>query len=156
MVSAATRAQLQRTTDADGLLVLLKLWHPDIATAYVVNDTRDWLISGTTWVGLQFRFTLPQSVASEVPRARLEIDNVSRELVTELEKLGPAGTLMAQLQMVSRARPTEVDWQFTSPLSGVSVTNTTVTATVGNDDAMRAPAVKVRFDPSNSPGLFPG
>ena len=79
MVTAATRAQLQRVDDAAGMLLMLKLEHPAMATARVVNDTRDWVISGTTWVGLPFRFTLPND-GEQAPRARLEIDNVGLAL----------------------------------------------------------------------------
>lgn len=155
-VSLSTREQLQRVTDSAGLLVLLVLEHPSISTAYVVNDTRDWTISGQTYVGLPFRFKLPDETAGQAPRAQVEIDNVGRALTAELELLPPGGALMATFKVVSRATPTVVDFQFAAPLSGVSASVQSVTATVGNDDALRAPAVKVRYDPSTSPGLFAG
>lgn len=156
VMSAATRQQLHRVTDNDGLLVLLTLAHPSIATAYVVNDTRDWVIGGQTYVGLPFRFKLPDSQSGEAPRAQIEIDNVGRELTAELEQLPPTGALMATFKVVSRATPTVVDYQFAAPLSGVSARVEAITATVGNDDALRAPAVKVRYDPKTTPALFPG
>ena len=154
MVTAATREQLQRVNDASGVLVLLLLEHPSIATVHVVNDTRDWVIGADTWIGLPFRFRLPQSAAGQAPRAALEVDNVGRALTEELEKLPPGAALQATVRIVSRATPTVVDYEFTAPLSGVSITVQTVTAVIGNDDALRAPAVKVRYDPSTTPGLF--
>lgn len=156
MVTQATREQLQRVNDPDGMLVLLKLEHPSMATAHVVNDTRDWVIDGTSWIGLPFRFKLPNSVAGEAPRAQLEIDNVGRELIADLERLPPGGALQVTVYVVSRASPSIVDYMFTAPLSGLSATVATVTGTVGNDDALRAPAVKLRYDPTTAPGLFPG
>ena len=154
MVTAATREQLQRVNDASGALVLLLLEHPSIATVHVVNDTRDWIIGADTWIGLPFRFRLPQSAAGQAPRAALEVDNVGRALTEELEKLPPGAALQATVRIVSRATPAVVDYEFTPPLSGVSITVQTVTAVIGNDDALRAPAVKVRYDPSTTPGLF--
>lgn len=156
MVTAATREQLQRVNDPDGLLVLLMLEHPSMETARVVNDTRDWVIDGVSWIGLPFRFKLPNSVQGEAPRAQLEIDNVGRALIQDLERLPPGGALQATVYVVSRASPTVVDYMFTAPLSGVSATVATVTGVVGNDDALRAPAVKMRFDPTTAPGLFAG
>lgn len=156
MVSPSTRTQLQRVNDPAGMLVLLKLEHPAIDTAYVANDTRDWLINTQTWVGLQFKFRMPKSTAGEAPRAQIEIDNVGGLLSEELERLPPGGVLQATFMLVSRATPTVVDYQFSAPFSGVSATPSMVTATVGNDDAWRAPAVKLRYDPANSPGLFAG
>lgn len=155
-VSNTTREQLQRVTDPAGLLLLLVLEHPSIETAYVVNDTRDWVIGGTTYVGLPFRFKLPDATSGEAPRAQIEIDNIGRGLTDELEKLPPYGALLASFKIVSRATPTVVDFAFKAPMSAVSVTMGTLTASVGNDDALRAPAVKVRYDPTNSPGLFAG
>lgn len=156
MVSSNTREQLQRTDDPAGMLVLLKLEHPAMETAHVVNDTRDWVIDGTSWIGLPFRFRLPNSVAGEAPRAMLEIDNVGRSLTVELERLPPGGALQATVYVVSRANPSIIDYTFTAPLSGVSASVQTITGSVGNDDALRAPAVKLRYDPSTAPGLFAG
>lgn len=154
MVSPATRAQLRRVNDPSGVLVLLLLQHPSIATVRVVNDTRDWIIDGDTWVGLPFRFKLPQATGGQAPRAALEVDNVGRALTAELEKLPAGAALQATIRLVSRATPVVVDYEFTAPLSGVSVSVTTVSAAVGNDEALRAPAVKLRYDPTQTPGLF--
>lgn len=156
MVTAAGRAQLRRVTDSDGLLLLLKLEHPSIATAYVVNDTRDWVIGGTTYVGLPFRFRLPDQTSGQAPRGAIEIDNVGRALTQVLESLPATGALLGTFSIVSRATPTVVEWSFQAPLSNVSASVASVTAMLGSDDALRAPAVKVRYDPSTSPGLFEG
>lgn len=156
MVTPAVREQLQRVNDSAGLLVLLVLEHPAIETAYVVSDTRSWEISGQTYVGLPFSFKLPSSVAGEPQRGQIEIDNVQGLLSEELEKLPPGAALQATFTVVSRATPTVAQLSFSLPFSGVSATTARVTATVGNDDAYRAPAVKMRYDPMNSPGLFPG
>lgn len=156
MVTESTREQLQRVDDPAGMLVLLKLEHPAIETAYVVNDTRDWVIWGQSWIGLPFNFRLPRALSGEPARAQIEIDNVNGLLSEELERLPPSGALMATFYLVSRATPEEVDFSFQAPLSGVSATTMMVTANVGNDDALRSPAVKLRYDPMNSPGLFAG
>jgi hypothetical protein len=156
VMSAATRGQLHRVTDPSGVLLLLVLEHPAIDTARLVNDTRDWVIGTTTYVGLPFRFKLPDAISGQAPRAQIEIDNVGNALTAELEKLPLGGALMATFSIVSRNTPTVVDWTFQAQLSGVAATVQAVTANVGNDDALRAPAVKVRFDPATSPGLFAG
>ena len=155
-MTPAVREQLQRVTDPAGMLLLLKLEHPSIATAYVVNDTRDWTIGSETYVGLPFRFRLPDQAAGQAPRASIEIDNVGRALTPTLESLPPTGALLGTFTLVSRDSPTTVQWQFTAPLSSVSVSVQTVVAQLGNDEALRAQAVKVRYDPTTSPGLFAG
>ena len=156
MVTAATRAQLQRVNDPSGVLLLLKLEHPSISTAYVVNDTRDWDISGTTWVGLPFRFQLPNDTSGQSAAARIEIDNVGQAFSPVLEALPPGGALQATFYVVSRAAPTVVDYEFSAPLSGVGLSTTTLQASIGTDDEDRMPAVMLRFDPTTAPGLFEG
>lgn len=156
MVTDATRTQLHRVSDSAGMLVLLLLTHPSIDTVRVVNDTRDWVIGGQTWVGLPFRFKLPNGAAGQAQRATLEVENVGRGLSTELEKLPAGAAVQSTMRLVSRATPEVTDYEFTAPLSNVSVTVTSVRAQVGNDDARRAPAVRVRFDPMLTPGLFAG
>jgi hypothetical protein len=154
MVTAATRAQLRRVTDNAGMLMLLVITSPGMATARVVNDTRDWVISGDTYIGLPFGVKLPQDVRGQPSRATLMLDNVGRDLGAEIEARPPGAVLMATMRAVSRARPTEVDYEFTSALSGVKVTTATISAVLGNEDALQAPAVKVRYDPATTPSVF--
>lgn len=156
MVTAATREQLHRVVDKSGTLVLVTMTHPSIDDVHVVNDTRDWTIGAITYIGLPFRFQLPAAVAGQAPRAQIEVDNVGLALTAELEKLPPGAALQATVTVVSRNTPTNVELQITAPLSNVGVTTAAITATLGNDDALRAPAVKLRYDPTNSPGLFDG
>lgn len=152
------RAQLQRVSDPAGALVLLMLEHPALSggTAHVACDTRDWVIDGVTWVGMPFRFTLPGATAGQAPRAAIEIANAGRELSDELERLPFGAALQGTFMVVSRRTPSVIESQFSAPLSNVSVTTAWVTATLGHDEALRAPAVKLRFDPTTSPALFPG
>ncbi|XHS78495.1 DUF1833 family protein [Burkholderiaceae bacterium UC74_6] len=156
MVTPAGRAQVRRVDDPAGMVLLMKLEHPAIETIYVVNDTRDWTVGGITYVGLPFRITLPQSIAGQAPRSKIEVDNVGGQFGPELEALPPNGALQATCRLVSRLTPDVTEFEFTAPLSGVSCTPTVLTAVIGNDDAMRAPVVLIRFTPENSPGIFAG
>ncbi len=154
MVTALTRAQLRRVNDKAGMLALLVLTYPGMDTARVVNDTRDWVIGGDTYIGLPFRFKLPQDVRGQPSRAMLVVDNVGRDLSDELDALPPGAALQATVRLVSRARPTEVDEEFSTPLSDVKVTTATISAQLGTADMLQAPAVKVRFDPTLTPSVF--
>lgn len=154
-VSTTTARQLQKVTDSGGVLMLLEVLHPSFSAAIrLVNDTRNLTTLGFTWLALPFAITLPNDKAKEVPRARLQMDNVGREFTGELEALPPGTSLKATIRMVHRSTPGVVDYQFTAPLSGVKVMGPTVTATMGRDDIMRMSAVLLRFDPATSPSLF--
>lgn len=155
MTSAAFIEARQRVNDADGLLELLTISHASFSgPARLVNDTRDWVSGGTTFVAYPFKFQFPQDVNGEAPRSTIAIDNVGRDLTSELERLPANAVVMATIALVSRADPDTVEWSWTVPMVNVSVDATTVSATLGVDYLMRQQAVRLRHDPNTSPGLF--
>lgn len=154
---AQSIAQLQSVTDNHGFLELMVIDHASFASPVrIVNDTRDWVIGGETYVALPFGIKLPTQAQQENPRAQIRIDNVGRELTAAIEGLPVGASLLATLQLVSRATPAVVDYEFIAQLSGINITPTMVTANMGPDDSMRQTAVRIRFDPQNSPALFQG
>jgi hypothetical protein len=154
---AQSIAQLQSVTDNHGFLELMVIDHASFASPVrIVNDTRDWVIGGHTYVALPFGVKLPTQAQQENPRAQIRIDNVGRELTAAIEGLPVGASLLATLQLVSRATPTVVDYEFIAQLSGINITPTLVTANMGPDDTMRQTAVRIRFDPTNAPALFQG
>lgn len=154
---AQSIAQLQQVTDNHGFLELMVIDHASFASPVrIVNDTRDWVIGGHTYVALPFGVKLPTQAQQENPRAQIRIDNVGRDLTSAIEGLPVGASLLATLQLVSRATPTVVDYEFIAQLSGINITPTLVTANMGPDDTMRQTAVRIRFDPVNAPALFQG
>lgn len=147
----------QRTSDGQGFLELLTITGGGIVVPVrLVNDTRAVTSQGQEFIALPFELVLPKDAAKETPRAQLRIDNVGRELTRELEALPPGAELNAVIQIVYRATPDVVEYEFTAPLSGVRANMFSITATVGPSDLMRRPVVNLRFDPFTAPGLFPG
>lgn len=154
---AQSISQLQQITDNHGFLELMVIEHASFASPVrIVNDTRDWVIAGNTYVALPFGIKLPTQAQQENPRAQIHIDNVGRELTGAIEGLPVGASLIATLQVVSRATPAVVDYEFIAQLSGINITPTLVTANMGPDDTMRQTAVRIRFDPVNAPALFAG
>ena len=142
--------------DTGGVLQLLEIASPSMSTPVrVVGDTRDLVSNGVTYIGLPFTVGLPSDKAGEVPRAKLVVDNVGRDLTGVLEALPPGAVLTATIKVVHRSTPDVVDYQFVAPMNGVRVDMGRLSATMGPDDLMRRPAVLLRFDPTNSPALFP-
>lgn len=153
----ASTAQLQTISDGVGFLELLEIDHDSFASPVrVVNDTRNWTIGGNEYIGLPFRVKLPSQANKENPRAQLQIDNIGREITSLLEGFPVGASMLATIRIVSRSTPTVNDYEFVSPLSSISVTPTTITASIGPDEVMRGAAVRVRYDPFNAPGLFSG
>lgn len=154
--STPARAGLQRVSDPQGLLWLLTITGGGLPSPVrLVNDTSNVESAGEVFLALPFEVVPPKDAAKEVPRAQLRLDNVGRELTSELEKMPPGAELMATLQAIYRATPNVIEHSFTAPLSGMRADTFAITASMGPTELMRRPATNIRFDPTTAPGLFP-
>jgi hypothetical protein len=155
LTSATFTANRQRVDDASGVLQFLEISHPSFsAPVYIVNDTRDWVSNGRTYTGFPFRFTYPQDSDNEAPQSKLEIDNVGRDLMSELERLPATAVLNAVVRLADRSTPDVIEWSWSVPMSSVSANAALITARLSVDYLMRQQAVRLRHDPNTSPGLF--
>ena len=156
-LTPAMRAQLQAVDDGDGLLLLAVLDDPVLsAPVHIVNDTRDWTISGVPFAGLPMEVTLPSDTAGQASAAQLEITNVGRELTAEIEALPLGTTLEVTLQIVSRARPSQIEWEYAAAIGRITATVPRIVISLGDDWFLRQSAVLMRNDPTTAPGLFAG
>jgi hypothetical protein len=156
-LSPAARQQLQRVDDPDGLLVLVLIDHPSFAGGVrIVQDTRDWTIGGTSFIGLPLAIQLPQDVGREASRAQLRLDNIGRDLLAEFEGLPPGASLDVMLRLVSRARPDTVEYEYMAGASVAEVDVDAITLTLGDEELLRRNAVALRYDPTTAPGIFAG
>jgi hypothetical protein len=154
-LSTTTVGSLHAVNDSDGILVLLKIDHASFTSGVrLVSDTKNIATLGDTYIGIPFAWTFPDDKSGQVPRARLQMDNTGRELTAELERLPPGAALQATVTVVNRATPGVIEWQFVSPLTGISMDVSTISANMGPDAMLRKPAVLVRFDMVNAPGVF--
>ena len=151
------RKQAQAVDDPQGFLLLVIINHPSFSQPIrLVQDNDDLVIGADTYVGLPMQIQLPQDVAKEAARAKINIDNVGRDLGAEFERLGPGASLDVTLRNVSRATPTIIEYEFVSGANAASVDITDVSLTLGDDEWMRMNVVNLRADPTTSPGLHAG
>lgn len=156
-LSPSMREQLRRVNDAAGALLLVKIDSPDLSgPVRVVQDTRDWVIGGETYINLPLDITLPQDVPQESARAQIEMANPGREIMAELEGLPQGATLDITLMIVSRSAPDVIEWEFTAAATKVRATSPLITLSLGDDWLFGQSAVLLRYDPTTAPGIFPG
>ncbi len=120
----------------------------------ICNAVEDMVSQGVPYIGIPFRFTLPEDVEGTHPQLRLQLDNVGRGITDELERLQPGSVTMAKLIVVDRAEPDVHAHAYFLPLTNVSVTPTVATATASADFWMRQSACKQIADPHHLPGIF--
>lgn len=153
-MSSFTERQ-QRVTNTAGTLIFLEVSAPSFTGPMrIVNDTHNWTSNGMEYVAVPFGFTLPDDVSGQTSKAQLVMDNVGRDITAELERVGPNETVMARMRLSDRAAPDVIARELLLPLSNVSVSGTTATATCGMDAIMRQQAVRLRANPFTLPGIF--
>lgn len=154
-VSQAARQNINATGADEPLLVLLEIAHSALAIPVrVVADTQDITVGGELFQACPFNISLPDDVDQQLPQATLEIDNIGRELTQWLEASGGGQGATCRILQLLRSTPNVIEFDITMDLTGIKVTQTTVSGQLGFVDTLNQPAVAVRYDPLTSPGLF--
>lgn len=145
----------QRVTNTAGELLLLEITSPVFSGPLrVVNDTQNWTSNGVEYIGVPFGFLLPDDVQGQSARAVLEMANVGTGMTDELELWTPGTPITAVMRITDRADPDVIEREYRIPLEHVAVSNGVVTARLGVDSIERQQAVRLRFTPFLTPGVF--
>ena len=140
-------------------LTCIEIYHPDVPdNIRVVNDSDDLFIGPDRYLRAAFSATIPQDKEGELPRGELHIDNVGRAMVEWIElSQGGRGAKISIREVfipVAGNRNAEVSWEITGlDVGRIRMTNERVTAELTDNRVAKAPAVKLRHDVIESPGL---
>jgi hypothetical protein len=147
--------RIQRTDDDAPMLMLLEVSAPSFPEVLrIVNDTQNCTSNGVEYIASQFGFKLPDDVSGQAPRAQLVLSNVGRAITEDLERLAPGEIVTARVLIISRADPDFIEQDHLLPMMSVSVNTQTAAAACGVDFLTRQQAVRLRFSPHVSPGIF--
>lgn len=153
--SVAAKRNLLATTPDDPFLILLEITHPDLPVPIrVVNNTVDIVSNGNDFLAIPFDITLPDSKDQQVPKARLSVDNIGRELTQWLEFSRGGKGAKCRIMQVLASDPDTIELDITMDLTGLSVNNSTVDGELGFQDTLNQSAVAVRYEPKTAPGLW--
>lgn len=145
-------------------IILVTLEHPDLEEPIrVANDVRDDFGGGTRGVRSQgenfyympFQVKLPNLEQDVIPVAKLEMDNISREITRAIAEINSPPTV--RMQIVLSTDPNIVEYD----LQGFKLNNTNYDVLVIEGDLtveyfMNEPYPSVRFTPGRFPGLYRG
>lgn len=145
----------QRITDTES-----ELWFVEVRmsstgeTLRLVNDTQDWTSNGQVYLGSSFSIQPPSDVSGQSPKARLVIGNIGLGLTQDLEARLPGEEVECRSMLADRADPHTYVRSYRFPMVRVSVTTGEVSAENGTDILMRGQAVRKRYTPYETPGIF--
>ena len=153
--SSQYKSTLAKVSAEEAPLVLLEINHSSLSTPVrVVNDMQDITSNGNLFVACPFRYVLPDDFENQLPKARLAVDNIGRDLMYWIETSGGGAGSTVKMMQVMRSRPDTVEWSITMNLYNVQVTMREVSAELGFENLFAKPAVLLQYRPDNSPGIF--
>lgn len=153
--SAKARRNLLATSADEPFLVALEIIHPDLAVPVrVVNNTESVTIQGNEFIACPFQLTLPEDVDRQVPKAKLSVDNIGRELTQWLEVSGGGKGAKCRILQVVPSSPDIIEYDMTLDLTGLSIDNMAVSGDLGFQETLNQSAVAIRYDPISSPALW--
>ena len=153
--SSQFKSTLSKVSAEEAPLVLLEISHPALSTPVrVVNDTQDLTSNGNFYIACPFRFIPPDDLENQLPKAKLAVDNVGRDLMHWIETTSGGQGSTVKAMTVMRSRPDQIEWSISMNLYNVQVTMKEVSAELGYDNLFAKPAVARQYRPDNSPGLF--
>lgn len=154
--SPAMRGTLHATASPDQPVFLLEINHPLMPEpARVVNDNADLIgPGGETFIGAAFRFTTPDESDKQLPRALLQIDNVSRDLMSWIEASQGARNATVRVMIVRLGAPTVIEDDYLFGIRSLTANAQVIQGELGYENLLNIPAVAIRHDPLHSPGLY--
>lgn len=139
---------------ADVWLVLLTIAHDAIDPPIrVVNNTEDVTSRGETFTAYPFNLVLPDEREDAPPRARLEIDNVSREIAQAIRSITSAPTVTIEIIRAADPDTVEMSWPFFS-LRNIKWDSKVVSGDLTVEDFTSEPYPAGIFSPASFPGVF--
>lgn len=149
------KSTLAAVSAPEAPLVLLEISHPDLTTPIrVINDMQGLTSNGNLFVACPFRCILPDDYEGQLPKARLAVDNVGRDLMYWIETSSGGQGSSVRFMQIMRSRPDLIEWEITMNLYNVNVTMQEISADLGFENLFSKPAISMQYRPDNSIGLF--
>ena len=153
-VSATFRSAAYARETWAVFLMLLEIDHSTLDDPIrVVNNQADITSGGNPYTAYPFQIDLPQDDPDELPSVRLTIDNCSREITAGIRALTSAPTVT--LSVILSTSPNTIEaGPIVFSMQDVSISATTITATLVGEDILNIKYPADSITPANFPGLF--
>lgn len=139
---------------AEAFLILLTLDHESLNNPIrVSSDAVDTESRGENYTAFPFELILPDDRENTAPRARLVIDNVSRDVLSAIKSLNSAPTM--KIEIVRGSDPDTVEAIFPDfRLTNIKYNVLTIQGDLSLEDFTAEPYPSMIFSPSTFPAIF--
>lgn len=153
--SSEYKSTLALVSAPEAPIMLMEIDHPALSSPVrVVNDTQDITSNGNLYIACPFRYVLPDDFEGQIPKAKISVDNVGRDLMYWIETSNGGNGSIVTFKQIMRSRPDLVEAEIEMQMQAVSATMKEISAELGYENLLSKPAVSMAYRPENSPGLF--
>ena len=149
------KSTLAEVSAPESPLLLLEINHSELPSPIrVINDTQNITSNGNLYVAFAFRFVLPSDYENQVPKARIAIDNVGKDLMQWIETSDGGAGSTVQLSTIMRSRPNQIEWTMTMSMFNIQANAREVSAELGFENLFTKPAISIQYRPETCIALF--
>lgn len=145
--------ELYAQDSADAFLMLLTISHPSFPTIYLSNNNRDVVSRGNTYLAFPMEVTLPGDDGESMQEVDIRLDNVSRELITELRTVTTPINVTVEMVLASNTDYVQISLEEFK-LKNISYNSKTIQGKLYLDGFLNIAMTSEKYGPTNFPGLF--
>lgn len=138
----------------EAFLVLLTIDHDDLSVpVQVTSDAVETTSLGRIFVPFPFEIVLPDQRENQSPRARLRLDNISREIVAAIRSISTSPAVLIEIARAADPDTIEAsfpDFRFTN----IVYDALTVEGDLSVENFTAEPYPARVFSPADFPGIF--
>jgi len=156
-LSSAALASMLAQSTGEAYLTLLNLSHSEFPSGsfYFVNNPVAITSNSQIYSPFPFQLTLPDDSEDAGPRAQLQIDNISREIVQYVRSVDGAERIGVAFSVIMSSEPDTLIADYSGfELRNISFDAMALTGDVSLASFLDEPFPSDKFTPNLFPGLF--
>jgi len=154
-VSLTTRQAVYAKETDEVFIILLKIEHDELdAPIQLSSDSVNTIRSGEDpYLAFPFDLSLPIDSPDKMPEATITIDNISREMVSEIRSISTAPTCTIMVVRASDPDTIEALWS-SFEIKDIKYNSLVIQGTLSLENFLQEPYPADVFGPADFPGLF--
>lgn len=138
----------------EALLPLLTISHPFLSEPVrLVNDTKDFVLNGETYLAMPYTISRQSDVQGELPKVSLRISNVGKAIMKWIDSSGGGRDAEIKISLARRSSQL-VEEEISFGIQSVNVTTEVVSFNLIIQDNLSKRAVRWDYNKKWARGLF--
>ncbi len=146
---------LNSVNSCEIIVTALEITSPKLASPIrITNGGEDVVSNGDTYIFCPYEITMPDDVDSQLPKSRLRIANIGRDIIRWIDQSQGGEDVQVRLLMFLKSDPNKYELDICLFMDDISISTYEITASLGYNDILNKPAVAIPYNYRVAPGLF--